>query len=83
MRGDKESALAALRSAIRRGPLLEREGAARLGGWRGNPQDLLLHPHLRILHDEPEFQAMVAEVEADVARMRRTLEEGDEAEAVR
>ena len=70
VRGDKEAALAALRSAIDRGPLVKVEGAARSGGWRRNPQYLLLHPHLRILHEEPEFQAMVAEVEADVARMR-------------
>ncbi len=71
VRGDKEAALAALRDAIDRGPLLQDEPS---GGWRGNPRDLLLHPHLRILQEEPEFQAMVAEVEADLARIRQALE---------
>lgn len=71
VRGEKKAALAALRAAIDRGPLLQ---DAPSGGWRGNPHDLLLHPDLRTLHDEPEFQAMVAEIEADLARMRQALE---------
>ncbi|MEM7355762.1 MAG: tetratricopeptide repeat protein, partial [Acidobacteriota bacterium] len=74
VRGDKAAALSALRAAIDRGPLLEGESS---GGWRGNPRALRLHPHLQILQDEPEFQAIVAEVEADLVRMRQALEQDD------
>ncbi len=80
VRGDKKAALAALRRAINRGPLIEGEPS---GGWRGSPQDLLLNPHLDILQDELEFKAMVAEVEADLAQMRLTLEQEDETGANR
>jgi tetratricopeptide (TPR) repeat protein len=55
LRGKKQKALLALRHAIDE-------------GWRGLWWYLLKHdPNLESLHDEPEFQAMVAEIEADMA----------------
>jgi hypothetical protein len=55
LRGDKQKALAALRQAIDE-------------GWRIYWWYLLKHdPSLESLHDEPEFQAMIAEIEADMA----------------
>jgi hypothetical protein len=55
LQGEKQKALAALRQAIDE-------------GWRGMWWYFLKHdPSLESLHDEPEFQAMVAEIEADMA----------------
>jgi tetratricopeptide (TPR) repeat protein len=55
LRGEKEKALAALREAID-------------GGWRRRWWYFLEHdPTLESLRDEPEFQAMVEEIEADMA----------------
>jgi hypothetical protein len=54
-RGEKQKALSALRQAIDEG--------WRVGWWRW----LKHKPDLEFLHDEPEYQAMVAEIEADMA----------------
>jgi superkiller protein 3 len=55
LQGEKQKALSALRQAIDE-------------GWRGLWWHLLKHdPNLELLHDEPEFQAMIAEIEADMA----------------
>ena len=55
LRGDKRKALSALRQAIDE-------------GWRGFWWYLLKqNPILESLHSEPEFQAMIAEIEADMA----------------
>ena len=54
LRGEKHKALSALREAIDEG--------WRYGWWRW-----LRKPDLESLHDEPEFQAMVAEIETDMA----------------
>ena len=55
IRGERQKALSALRTAIDE-------------GWRGLWWYLLEHDlSLESLHDEPEYQAMVAEVEADMA----------------
>ena len=55
LQGDKQKALSALRQAIDE-------------GWRGFWwYNLKFDPNLESLHDEPEFQAMVAEIEADMA----------------
>jgi hypothetical protein len=45
-------------------------------GWRFNWRySLKLDPSLESLHDEPEFQAIVAEIEADMAaQLARVLE---------
>ncbi len=55
LRGEKQKALSALRQAIDEG--------WRTLWWYFLKQD----PTLESLHDEPEFQAMVAEIEADMA----------------
>jgi TolB-like protein/DNA-binding winged helix-turn-helix (wHTH) protein len=55
LQGEKQKALAALRKAIDQ-------------GWRAMWWYYLQRePNLESLHDEPEFQAMVAEIEADMA----------------
>jgi len=55
LQGDKKKALTALRQAIDE-------------GWRFHWwYSLRLDPGLESLHDEPEYQAMVAEIEADMA----------------
>ncbi len=55
LRGEKQKALSALRQAIDE-------------GWRSRWWYYLKHdPNLESLHDEPEFQAMIAEIEADMA----------------
>jgi tetratricopeptide (TPR) repeat protein len=63
LQGEKQKALAALRQAIDE-------------GWRSMWWYFLkLDPVLESLHDEPEFQAMVAEIEADMAaQLERVLE---------
>jgi tetratricopeptide (TPR) repeat protein len=55
LRGEKQKALSALRQAIDEG--------WRVDWW----YQLKLKPDLELLHDEPEFQVMVAEIEADMA----------------
>jgi hypothetical protein len=55
LQGEKQKALAALRQAIDEG--------WRIFWWYYLKYD----PILESLHDEPEFQAMVAEIEADMA----------------
>jgi TolB-like protein/Tfp pilus assembly protein PilF len=63
LQGDKQKALAALRHAIDE-------------GWRVEWQYELLHnPNLEPLHDEPEYQAMVAEIEADMAQQLARVRE--------
>jgi tetratricopeptide (TPR) repeat protein len=55
LQGEKQKALSALRQAIDE-------------GWRNSWRySLKYDPILESLHDEPEFQAMVAEIEADMA----------------
>jgi hypothetical protein len=55
LQGDKQKALSALRWAIDE-------------GWRSMWWYFLKHdPTLESLHDEPEYQSMVAEIEADMA----------------
>ncbi len=54
-RGEKKKALAALRQAIDEG--------WRFFWWYYLKRD----PYLESLHDEPEFHAMIAEIEADMA----------------
>jgi hypothetical protein len=55
LEGDKQKALAALRRAIDE-------------GWRNSWWYYLKYdPILESLHDEPEYQAMVEEIEADMA----------------
>jgi TolB-like protein/Flp pilus assembly protein TadD len=55
LQGDKQKALSALRQAIDEG--------WRSLWWYSLKQD----PNLESLHDEPQFQAMVVEIEADMA----------------
>ncbi len=63
LQGEKQKALSALREAIDE-------------GWRGNWWYLLKHdPNLASLHDEPEYQAMVAEIEADMAEQLARVRE--------
>ena len=55
LQGGKKKALSALRRAIDE-------------GWRLSWWYFLKHdPTLESLHDEPEFQAMITEIEADMA----------------
>jgi hypothetical protein len=55
LQGKKDRALATLRSAVD-------------AGWRTSWQIYLKHsPALGVLHDEPEYMAIVAELEADMA----------------
>jgi hypothetical protein len=63
LQGEKQKALAALRQAIDE-------------GWRSLWWYLLKQdPSLESLHDEPEFQAMVAEIEADMATQLERVRE--------
>ncbi len=63
LRGDKQRALSALRQAIDE-------------GWRSLWwYSLKQSPILESLHDEPEFQAMVAEIEADMAAQLERVRE--------
>ena len=63
IRGDKQKALSALRQAIDE-------------GWRSLWWYLLKQdPSLESLHDEPEYQAMVAEIEADMAEQLERVRE--------
>jgi TolB-like protein/Tfp pilus assembly protein PilF len=63
LQGDKQKALSALRQAIDE-------------GWRESWWYFLRYdPTLESLHDEPEFQAMVAEIEADMAEQLARVRE--------
>ncbi|HEY5656928.1 MAG TPA: tetratricopeptide repeat protein, partial [Myxococcota bacterium] len=63
MQGDVQRALASLRQAVDE-------------GWRTDWRyELALDPSLASLHDEPEFKAIVAELEADMAEQRARVEE--------
>jgi hypothetical protein len=63
LRGDKQKALSALRQAIDE-------------GWRDSWwYHLKYDPTLESLHGEPEFQAMVAEIEADMAAQLERVRE--------
>ena len=63
MQCDKQKALTALKRAIDE-------------GWRGLWwYSLKLDPILESLHDEPEFQAMIAEIEADMAEQLARVRE--------
>jgi hypothetical protein len=69
IRGDRQKALSALRQAIDE-------------GWRGLWWYHLEHNlSLESLHDEPEFQAMVAELQAEMAaqleRLRESRQNGE------
>ena len=63
LRGDKQKALSALRHAI--------DENWRVMWWYSLKRD----PNLESLHDEPEFQAMVAEIEADMAAQLERVRE--------
>jgi hypothetical protein len=63
LQGEKQKALFALRRAIDEGWRVD---------WR---YSLKLNPNLESLHDEPEFQAMVAEIEADMAEQLARVRE--------
>jgi len=63
LRGEKQKALAALRRAIDEG--------WRYFWWYYLKRD----PNLESLHDEPEYQAMVAEIEADMAEQLARVRE--------
>jgi tetratricopeptide (TPR) repeat protein len=63
LQGEKQKALSALRQAIDE-------------GWRASWRySLKIDPSLESLHDEPEFQAMVAEIEADMAAQLERVRE--------
>ncbi len=63
VRGEKQKALSTLRQAIDE-------------GWRAAWRYFLKQdPTLESLHDEPEFQAMVAEIEADMAEQLARVRE--------
>ena len=63
LQGEKQKALSALRQAIDQ-------------GWRIWWWYFLKHdPNLESLHDEPEYQAMVAEIEADMAQQLAEVRE--------
>jgi tetratricopeptide (TPR) repeat protein len=72
-RGKKQEALLALREAVDEG--------YRVGWW----WEIKLKPDFEPLHDEPEFQAMLAEIEADMAAQLahvREMERNGELEPV-
>jgi tetratricopeptide (TPR) repeat protein len=62
LRGEKQKALSALRGAIDE-------------GWGADWWMWLRRPELESLHDEPEYQAMVAEIEADMAEQLARVRE--------
>jgi hypothetical protein len=73
LRGEKEQALAALR---------EHAAAGTRYMWRWQ---LLYNPILESLHGEPEYQAMIAEIEADMAAQLarvREMEKNGELEPI-
>jgi tetratricopeptide (TPR) repeat protein len=73
LQGDKQKALSALQRANDE-------------GWRDSWRYFLKHdPTLESLHDEPEFQAVVAEIEADMAQQLarvREMEKNGELEPI-
>ncbi len=73
LRGEKQKALSALRQAI--------DAGWREFWWYRLKRDL----NLESLHDEPEYQAMVAEIEADMAAQLarvREMERNGELESI-
>jgi TolB-like protein/Tfp pilus assembly protein PilF len=60
LRGRRKEALLALREA-------------EMAGWRFNWRESLLHPALDSIRDDPEFKAIVADIERDMARQRAEL----------
>ena len=60
LEGKKNRALAALRLAIDEG--------WRVGWWRARS-----NLNLELLHDEPDFQALLAKIETDMAAQREAL----------
>ena len=60
LRGRRSEALLALREAEK-------------AGWRFNWRESLLHPALDSIRDDPEFEAVVADIERDMARQRAEL----------
>ena len=62
LRGDKDKALAALREAER-------------AGWRGPVWRYYrdIDPNLASIRNEPEFKAVFADIERDMARQRAEL----------
>ena len=63
LQGDKQKALSALQRAINE-------------GWRSSWWYFLKYdPILESLHDEPEYQAMVEEIEADMAEQLARVRE--------
>jgi TolB-like protein/Flp pilus assembly protein TadD len=62
LQGEKQKALSALREAIDE-------------GWRADWWWRLRRPDLESLHDEPEFQAMVEEIRADMAAQLERVRE--------
>jgi tetratricopeptide (TPR) repeat protein len=63
LQGDKQKALSALRQAVDE-------------GWRSMWWYYLKHdPILESLHDEPEYQAMISEIEADMAEQLARVRE--------
>jgi len=62
LRGEKRKALASLREAVDQ-------------GWRTEWWWWLGRPDLDSLRDEPEFQAMVEEIRADMAAQREHVRE--------
>jgi tetratricopeptide (TPR) repeat protein len=73
LQGETQKALSALRQAINE-------------GWRDSWWYFLKHdPILESLHDEPEYQAMIAEIEADMAAQLarvREMERNGELESI-
>ena len=64
LQGRTDEALTALREAID-------------AGWRGNWWLARHDPNLDSIRDHPDFQAMMAELEADMAAQRQRLAEAD------
>jgi hypothetical protein len=60
LRGRRKEALLALREAEK-------------AGWRFHWRESLLHPALDSIRDEPEFKAIFADIERDMARQRAEL----------
>ena len=63
LRGEKEKALAALREGAAKGMRIM---------WR---LQLLYNPNLESLRNEPKFQAVIAEIEADMAQQLARVRE--------
>jgi hypothetical protein len=68
LQGETDAALAALRDAVDEGF----RGSLPFDSW-----PLELDPYLDALRDEPDFLAIAAEIDADVAVMRRRAEQAE------